>query len=590
MENERSSNRLMVSGVLLLHVLIIGTETPTTTEKNMPWRSAMPKENASNLVTHFRFRLSEERHRRGWSQQYVADQVNSTPLNVSRWEHGLTTPSPYFRQKLCTLFGMGPVELGLKPGPLSSSEQEGSEEACEPIYDPAIPLLASALPFIGRDEEVTRLKMHLTTGWPTTLAAIYGLPGIGKTALAQAIIYDEEIRRQMTDGILWAALGPSPDIQSILNHWGSLLEVPLKESCRLSTEEEWAAALCAKIGQRKILIVLDDVWQFDAVLPCKVGGPNCAYLLTTRFPQIALRFAATQTLTIKELDKEKSLRLLTQLAPEAVIHYPKQVHMLAQATGGLPLALILMGNYLRLQSHNRQPRRIQAAIARLQCVQERLRLSLLRSPLESSSDNLEGKISLETAVEISAQHLGERARNALYALSVFPAKPGYFTEAAALAVCQEPAEALDELSDAGLLASVKPGYYALHQVIADYARLHLTTSAPVERLISYGTHYAEAHSMEYDELEHERATILTALEAAYIHRQDADLIRGALAFAPFLQAHGLFRLATHHLKRAYEVARMQRDTQRIVPHLLSWTELPVSPPVKSLQEWSSPPS
>ena len=557
-----------------VHIIVI--EIPATTEGSILWRSAMPKENASNLLTHFRYRLSEERHRRGWSQQYVANQVNSTPLNVSRWEHGLTTPSPYFRHKLCALFGMGPVELGLKPGPISISEQEESEEAREPIYDPAIPLLPSTLSFIGRAEEMARLKVHLTTGWPSVVSAINGLPGIGKTALALAVVYDEEMRGLMTDGILWAALGPSPDTQSVLSRWGSLLGVTIEETARLTTTEEWVAALRAKIGQRKMLIVLDDAWRFDAVLACKVGGPNCAYLLTTRFPQIALRFAATGTISLKELDEEKSLQLLKQFALEAVTRYPKQVHTLAQAIGGLPLALVLIGNYLRLQSHDRQPRRILAAIDRVQCAQERLRLTVLRSPLEPSSGNPEDRISLQAVIEISAQHLGERARNALYALSVLPAKPGSFTEAAALAVCQEPAEVLDELSDVGLLASVKPGYYTLHQVISDYARLHLSTPAPLERLISYAVQYAGLHSTEYDKLERESATILAALEAAYAHRQDADLVRGALACAPFLQARGLFRLATHHLKHAYEVANTPQDRLNITPYLLCWTELPCS--------------
>lgn len=59
--------------------------------------------------------LIDERIRRGWSQQEVADRVGTTPVNVSRWERGVTTPSPYFRQQLSTLFGKSPQALGLLP-------------------------------------------------------------------------------------------------------------------------------------------------------------------------------------------------------------------------------------------------------------------------------------------------------------------------------------------------------------------------------------------------------------------------------------------------------------------------------------------
>jgi transcriptional regulator with XRE-family HTH domain len=60
-----------------------------------------------------RQRLSAERIRRRWSQLEVADQLGTTPGNVSRWERGLTSPGPYFRSKLCELFGRSAQELGL---------------------------------------------------------------------------------------------------------------------------------------------------------------------------------------------------------------------------------------------------------------------------------------------------------------------------------------------------------------------------------------------------------------------------------------------------------------------------------------------
>lgn len=69
-------------------------------------------------------RLSRARELRGWSQQTVADQIGTTPVNISRWERGFTSPSPYFRHKLCTLFGKSAQELGLAP---ESREDEYDE-------------------------------------------------------------------------------------------------------------------------------------------------------------------------------------------------------------------------------------------------------------------------------------------------------------------------------------------------------------------------------------------------------------------------------------------------------------------------------
>src|SRR5258708_7534796 len=60
-----------------------------------------------------RVRLTDARNARRWSQQEVADQLGTTHVNVSRWERGITRPSPYFRKKLSVLFGKSEPELDL---------------------------------------------------------------------------------------------------------------------------------------------------------------------------------------------------------------------------------------------------------------------------------------------------------------------------------------------------------------------------------------------------------------------------------------------------------------------------------------------
>ncbi|HLZ63958.1 MAG TPA: helix-turn-helix transcriptional regulator [Ktedonosporobacter sp.] len=64
-------------------------------------------------LPHANSRLREERVRRNWRQQDVADQVGTTVVTVKRWERGSQQPSMYFRLKLCTLFGKSAEELGL---------------------------------------------------------------------------------------------------------------------------------------------------------------------------------------------------------------------------------------------------------------------------------------------------------------------------------------------------------------------------------------------------------------------------------------------------------------------------------------------
>jgi transcriptional regulator with XRE-family HTH domain len=59
-------------------------------------------------------RLRRARSLKGWSQAEVAEQVGTSFEMVSRWERGVTVPSPYYRERLCAVLGQTPEELGLR--------------------------------------------------------------------------------------------------------------------------------------------------------------------------------------------------------------------------------------------------------------------------------------------------------------------------------------------------------------------------------------------------------------------------------------------------------------------------------------------
>jgi len=130
-------------------------------------------------------RLSTERLRRHWSQLEVADHIGTTPGNVSRWERGITSPGPYFRTKLCALFGMSAHELGL------------AWEALDvlPSQDPPASAVTASLSWkvnsqensflTSRDELLVHLHTLLRT--PTTAAltqAISDLEGVHSLLIA----------------------------------------------------------------------------------------------------------------------------------------------------------------------------------------------------------------------------------------------------------------------------------------------------------------------------------------------------------------------------------------------------------------------
>ncbi|HEU5377921.1 MAG TPA: helix-turn-helix transcriptional regulator, partial [Ktedonobacteraceae bacterium] len=133
--------------------------------------------------------------KRQWSQQEVADAVGTTQRNVSRWERGLTTPGPYFRTKLSTLFGKSPQQLGLLHEYLSEEPsrdippQHSTVEQPLPLWH--VPYRRNPF-FTGREDLLRHLHQTLSQNHTLTLAqslAISGLGGIGKTQVALEYAY-----------------------------------------------------------------------------------------------------------------------------------------------------------------------------------------------------------------------------------------------------------------------------------------------------------------------------------------------------------------------------------------------------------------
>ncbi|GHO43321.1 tetratricopeptide repeat protein [Ktedonospora formicarum] len=424
-------------------------------------------------------------------------------------------------------------------------------------------------PLVGRANDIELLKQHLWEDGNASLSALNGLPGIGKTTLAIALAYDEEVRDYFSDGILWAGLGPHANIPNTLSRWSRLLNLSPEEH---SDYTSWTQELRAAIGSRRMLILIDDAWSIEDALPFKIGGPHCAHLITTRFPTVASYFAVNGPLTLRELNGEESITLLRNLAPDVFDSSSPKGLDLAQAVGGLPLALTLMGNYLRNQDNTSDSQHIQDALASLSSTEQYLDLSTSHETGTFPSDMSELR-SLHSVIAITDHQLSSAARASLYAFSVFPSKPHSFSEEAALAIAGCDTATLDILIDAGLLECSTSERYTLHQTIASYARAQLQEATPCERLIAYALNYVEQHEKDYELLEHESAIILSALETAYERHYWSELVKGACAFAPFLLMRGSYTLANTHLQRAHQAATKLQDRDGILNTLLQIGEI-----------------
>jgi transcriptional regulator with XRE-family HTH domain len=429
-------------------------------------------------------KLKTERKLQGWSQAKLAKVLGVTTRTVIRWEQGLAVPQPNYRKKLGALFGKTAQELGLlwdtdendtvqeTPPPAPHSTPPNISTQVSLLADPSIPqTFGQTKKLVGRANLLMQIKQSLLEANSLTFTTLHGLPGVGKTTLATALTMDQEIRLRFRNGILWAPLGPQPHVLGQLMHWGTLLGVGPSDVENPESPLAWSHALQSAIGNRKILLVIDDACTVEDALALQIGGPQCTYLLTTRQSPVAFTLAERQWIVVPPLEIADGLVLLAQFVPQLVQRDPKGAQSLVQAMGNLPLALTLIGSYLATSTLTDHPWPLRAALTQVHDTQERIRISMLTAPGDNWLSLTETTpLSLYAAIALCDQQLSPEAHAALCTLAIFPPKPQSFSEEAALAMSQQPREILDTLWTAGLLENWRPSRYSLHQTIADYAR------------------------------------------------------------------------------------------------------------------------
>jgi len=420
---------------------------------------------------------------------------------------------------------------------------------------------------VGRESVLQDLKRRLSE---KKVISLKGLPGVGKTLLAIELAHDKDLLALFEDGVLWVGLGVKVDVFSVLGSMAIALGMAPEYVAKLVNVEERAKAFSTAIGMRRLLVVADDAWTLEAALAVRPSGPNCGYLVTTRFPQIALSVAGLEAATVKELDIKDGLTLLSRLVPDVVREQPDNAKALVEAVGGLPLAVVLMGKYLQKETHSFQPQGLKEALDKLKKPDERLRLEQPQTRLDRHpSLPLHSQVSLEIVVGISYEALDHASRRALQALAILPSKPNSFSDAAALAISGQSVQALDTLVDYGLLESSGPGRYTLHQVIADFAKGKIADDDAFRRIVTFFVDYACAHENDYCALDTDINNILAALQESFRLKMNVYLMRGTNSLYNYLEVRGMYDSAEIYLGFARQIAAAMDDAKGLVTSLLN---------------------
>lgn len=336
--------------------------------------------------------------------------------------------------------------------------------------------------FVGREHDLAEIRRRLgiepPASWPGSLTVVRGWPGVGKTTLVSIVCRDPDLARAFPDGVLWTYLDQQPELFSKLAAWERAL-TGTDEMLSVATLGEAAARLAGLLRDRRMLLVVDDVWEVAHAAPFLQAGAagKCALLVTTRLTDVADDLARDKSLIYKlpVLSEESAMLLMRHLAPPIVEQHEELCRQMVSDLEYLPLSLHVAGRLLRREAEMgfdvaESINEIRAGTARL--IEE-------TAPPDraveggSPADGRETKTmpSLKALLQRSTARLDEHTRECFAFLGAFAPKPATFDLAAMKAVWQipDPRPVVRKLVGFGLLEPVGSGRFQMHALLVRHA-------------------------------------------------------------------------------------------------------------------------
>jgi hypothetical protein len=278
---------------------------------------------------------------------------------------------------------------------------------------------------------------------------------VGKTTVATALAHDPEVALVYPDGVLWTSVGQTPDLLSGLAHWG--LALGTDELLRLKTVQDAKERLAAILRERRMLLIVDDIWEVQHATAFMVGGRYCATLITTRLAIAAQDLAgpAGDVYKLDVLKDQEALRLLEQIAPSVVKKHLRECRELVRELEGLPLALQVAGRLLNVEASRGW--NVSDLLGELH--EERTRILEGPAPADMGDFVNQTTPTVAALLRKSTDRLDAQTRERFAYLGVFAPKPATFDPEAMAAVWKvempQTKQTADELVARGLLEPVE---------------------------------------------------------------------------------------------------------------------------------------
>jgi len=364
---------------------------------------------------------------------------------------------------------------------------------------------------------------------------VFGEPGIGKSCLAVQVVNRDDVKQCFSDGLWWVDAA-GMDLRAMCEAVASAMGPAALAGAK--TDEQRLGALRTAIGERKLLVVLDNCEAPDASARFAEDGHRGTMVTSQHRPR------GPQPIELGRMTDEECLQILRRnarrtLRPDEADAAREIVSLMV----GHPFAVALAGSQIEDAS-----------------AQDVLR-SFKGSPWAVLTDRARRKRAVKASLDAAYKRLSDDERRLFCSLGVFG---GPSFDLAAVKAVEPSADSvrMDLLLRRSLVRQ-EEGRYALHPLVRRYARDKLGGKRdPYLKMVEHYLDLAEGLGGDpstFGWLDTEVGNALAAMDWCLENGQWESAARFALALNDYLNYRGLWRERRQRLEQGRRAAQSARN-------------------------------
>jgi tetratricopeptide (TPR) repeat protein len=389
-------------------------------------------------------------------------------------------------------------------------------------------------PFVNRTDEIKIIEEALKS---LNIVQLRALGGIGKTVLAIEVAY--RLKYYFSDGVVHLSAIDYSTLEDILNAVANAFDIPVGQT----PLREKKAIIHKAFQSKQLLLIFDNVEQFEPIETVLNLLPTCAALITSRPPYLMPKVILIEP---GPLPLQEATHLFELNAGKALSNEQKKVAAdICFNLGAFPLAIELAARHIQISKGN-------------------LRNLAQRIEQATSLEILEAKGTDDRSVRASFLYtyrdLSNLDKELFGCLGTFGGSSFSLAAIKAISGSEQAEEGMERLV-ARSLVKVEDNRYSLHPLLKLFARENLNSEEYYKRMARYFSEYASENSEDFAALEVERANMQEAINWSFNHGEKELVIQIVQALLGeerdfgFLAQRGYWNDALIRIQQAIEASR-----------------------------------